>query len=96
MKDIRMLRDQVSDERSFVDFLDALSLDWSSHQPPATEHQAVGIARSAAWESNSIGTFLDKAVMAGDESINSLKDYEHPPNHWHRVACILYSGKRYD
>jgi len=91
------MRDAVVNERTFVDFLDALSMDWSSHQSDqATAPASMTPLPGQVWQNHSIGTFLDAAVMAGDQSINSVKDFEHPPNHWHRAACILYAGKRYD
>ncbi len=95
--DICHLRDAVSDERTFIVFLEGLKNDWSMHQLQTSRPgESQGAALTADWQSTSIGTFLSAAVEAGDASLASLKRFESPPNHWHRAACILYAGKRYD
>jgi hypothetical protein len=94
--DVCQLRDAVKDERTFVDFLAGLKSDWSMHHSQHLMPFDPSVVMTASWQTTSIGTFLEAAVEAGDASLNSFKHFENPPNHWHRVACILYAGKRYD
>lgn len=98
MSALPTMRDAVHDEKSLIEFLEALSIDWSLHQHARNEESRPPspAATSALWQSTTIGDFLDGAVRMGDTDLDSVKVFERPPNHWHRVACILYGGKRYE
>jgi hypothetical protein len=98
MNALPTMRDAVHDEKSFVEFLEALSMDWSAHLHDQQQEQGRSHppTSSAPWQSTTIGDFLDGAVRTGDSELDSVKVFDRPANHWHRVACILYGGKRYE
>lgn len=89
--------DRVVDERSFIDYLNALAGDWavtcgSSDANPAPVHSS----RASDWENGSIGTFLTAAASWADASSNGLRFYDVPTNPWRRAADILRAGKEYE
>lgn len=91
------LANQVTDERSFLEFLDALAADWSEEQQKEAVNPSIPYGPGEnEWENGTIGSFLDAAAGWGAASVNGLQYYEKPDNPWRRVAQILYMGKIYE
>ncbi|MBG9791415.1 hypothetical protein ABD76_02255 [Paenibacillus dendritiformis] len=76
------LIDEVTDEKSFLHFMNELRKDRANH----TEE----------WENDSIEAFLEGASEWGLASIDGLSYYNKPDNPWKRCAQILYMGKSYE
>jgi hypothetical protein len=86
--------DRVVDERSFIDFLQALAGDWaaalgSDATSPTLPHSSPALE----WQNGSIGSFFDAAATWADASKNGLRFYNVPTNPWRRAADILRAGK---
>jgi hypothetical protein len=96
-KNLEALRDAVSDEDSFVRFLEALSADRADEV-----EKGKGLPSSPygpdvnGWENGSIETFLDSAAAWAEASKNGLGSYSRPDNPWKRCADILFMGKIYE
>ncbi|WP_374015831.1 hypothetical protein ABU162_15705 [Paenibacillus thiaminolyticus] len=76
------LVDEVTDEKSFLHFLNELRKDWTSHEEE--------------WENESIEAFLEAAYKWGWTSTEGLSYYNKSGNTWKRCAQILYMGKIYE
>jgi hypothetical protein len=95
--DLHKLADEVTDEKSFLAFLDALAADWGDEQAKEAKTPSSPYGPGAnGWEHGSIGAFLGAAAGWGAASINGLKFYQKPDNPWRRAAQILYMGKIYE
>jgi len=94
---LKTILDSVTDEQSFMRFLQALAQDWEDeqHKERANPSSPYGSGASG-WESGTIGAYLDAAARWGNASIDGLKFYENPSNPWKRCAQILYMGKLYE
>ncbi|WP_207655822.1 DUF7660 family protein [Vallitalea okinawensis] len=82
LKEIRQALERVSDEKSFIEFLQVLSNDY--------------LINDESWENHSIDTFLESSKEWAEVSINGLDLYEKENNIWKRCADILYMGKIYE
>ncbi|WII36042.1 DUF7660 family protein [Paenibacillus thiaminolyticus] len=76
------LVDEVTDEKSFLHFMNELRKDRINHKEE--------------WENESIEAFLEAANEWGLTSIDGLSYYNKPDNPWKRCAHILYMGKIYE
>ncbi len=81
MKSLFELVNAVTDEASFLHFLQKLAQD------KAEGHE---------WANESVEAFLEAAQEWGKASIQGLEYYEKPQNPWKRCAQMLYMGKIYE
>lgn len=89
--------ERVIDERSFVEFLTQLSVDWLTEREIEAAALPTPYSRGAlGWENGSIGAFLDAACEWAEASKHGLEFYSPPENPWKRVADILMMGKIYE
>ncbi|ORC51228.1 hypothetical protein B2G74_00145 [Burkholderia sp. A27] len=95
--DLRETLERVFDERSFVEFLNALARDWSEVLSLDAVNQPVSHSSGASrWENGSIGAFFDAAATWAEASKNGLRFYNVPSNPWRRAADVLIAGKEYE
>ncbi|MNW29061.1 hypothetical protein D3C74_59050 [compost metagenome] len=81
MKSLFELVNEVTDEASFLHFLQELGQD------KAEGHE---------WANESVEAFLEAAQEWGNASMHGLEHYEKPENPWKRCAQMLYMGKIYE
>lgn len=94
--DLFQLADTVHDEKSFLDFVEALRADWDEKE---IENKTPSLPYSAGangWENGEVGAFLDAAASWGKSSIKGMPTYTKPENPWCRAAHILHAGKFYE
>ena len=95
--DLYSLADSVFDEKSFLQFLMALSADWEKASKIEKAKPSASFSSGAlGWENGSVGAVFDAAASWGTASIDGLKHYEKPENHWRRAAHIIHAGKFYE
>ncbi|MRN56929.1 DUF7660 family protein [Paenibacillus monticola] len=82
MKTLFELVDEVTDESSFLNFINELRKDREKEEEE--------------WENSTIETFLEAAFEWGTVSVKGLQYYEKPENPWKRCAQIIYMGKIYE
>ncbi|MBA9088611.1 hypothetical protein FHR92_005129 [Fontibacillus solani] len=75
------LVNEVSDEMSFINFLNELRNDK---------------LKSRDWGNTTIEAFLEASHEWGKVSVNGLQFYEKPENPWLRCAQIIYMGTIYE
>ncbi|WP_211471530.1 hypothetical protein [Collimonas humicola] len=90
-------KENVVDERTFIQFLAVLSTDWFVEKEieditPSSPYSSGPLG----WENSSIGAFLDASCRWGTCSQSGLQYYEVPTNPWRRAADILMMGKIYE
>ena len=97
MSDLQSLADQVVDEQTFLNFVNALAEDWED------ERQREAIAPSSpyepganGWENATIGAFLERAASWAGATTRGTPFYAPPENTWRRCAHILLAGKFYE
>ena len=89
--------DQVTDERSFIDFMFWLAADREDEVEKEAVNPSSPYGSGAnGWENGTIEAFLGAAAAWGDSSINGLPLYDAPDNPWTRCAHILLMGKIYE
>jgi hypothetical protein len=96
-KNLVALLDAVSDEDSFIRFLEALGADRADEVEREKETPSSPYGPGAnGWENRSIEAFLESASSWAEASKYGLKLYKKPENPWKRCADILYMGKIYE
>jgi hypothetical protein len=81
--------DQVHDEKTFCEFLNALSHDWYQEQEIERATPSGPYSPGAlGWENGTIGAFLDAASVG-------LYGRSEETNPWKRAAHIIWLGKIY-
>ena len=96
-KNLFALADTVHDEKTFLEFLMALSLDWEEEQAIEKENPSGPYSAGAlGWENGNIGAMLGAAVAWGASTTHGAPRYEKPENPWRRAAHILHAGKFYE
>lgn len=94
---LNAILDSVTDEQSFLRFVQALADDWEDSQQKELGEPSSPYGPSAnGWENGTVGAYLDAAGRWGEASIAGLKFYEKPSNPWRRAAEILHMGKLYE
>jgi hypothetical protein len=94
---LRDALEQVTDERSFVEFLAHLATDWFTEAEIEANMPSSPYSNGAlGWENGSIGAFLEASYAWANASRKGLKYYAPPENPWRRVADILMAGKIYE
>ncbi|CAB3747661.1 hypothetical protein B7G54_02235 [Burkholderia puraquae] len=94
---LRDALEQVSDERSFVEFLAHLATDWFTEAEIEATTPSSPYSRGAlGWENGSIGSFLEASCAWANASTKGLKYYTPSENPWRRAADILMAGKIYE
>lgn len=96
------LLETVSDEDSFLIFLDALAKDRADEDKKEKINPSNPYSPGAnSWQHWSIEGFLDAAAAWGESSKDGLPFDEFPKwekstNPWKRCAQIIYMGKHYE
>lgn len=95
--DLFQIADAVHDEKSFLDFVEALRADWENEMKVGSKTPSSPYsAGENGWENGEVGAFLDAAASWGKSSIHGLATYTQPENPWRRAAHILHAGKFYE
>ncbi len=86
--------DAVSDEVSFLRFVQALPADFAADgtKPHEKAVSPCG-AGPRGWENGSVDSFLESAAAWAEDSRGRLPA---APNPWRRCAEILHAGKFYE
>lgn len=98
------LLESVSDEDSFLIFLDALAKDRAEEEVKEKANPSNPYGAGAnGWQHGSIADFLDAAASWGESSKDGMSfqpdgfpKWEKPSNPWKRCAEIIYMGKHYE
>jgi hypothetical protein len=95
--DLDELLERVTDEQSFIDFVAALSADFSRERAlekatPSSAYQAGALG----WENGSVDTFLDAAAAWAMATARNAQADAAVSNVWQRCAEILLAGKFYE
>lgn len=87
----------VTDEPSFLNFLDLLAQDFQKEREiEKTNHSSPYGPGALGWENGSIDAFLDAAARCGLDHIRKSGIPSPPHNIWQRCAQILLRGKYYE
>jgi len=91
---LRERLESVTDERTFVRFVEALAADFAADQSEQMHRGTSPLeAGPRGWEHNSVDHFLEAAVAWVEDSRTRPA---HAGNPWHRCAEILLAGKGYE
>jgi len=95
--DIMDLSNKVNDEKSFIEFINALSADCADEVEKEKINPSPPFGPGAnGWENGTIENFLEAAAAWASQSINGTELYKKPENPWTRCAQILSMGKYYE
>jgi hypothetical protein len=86
--DVAEALEKVTDEQSFVAFLEVLETDW--HRDESEPE------RPGGWEQGDIGGLLDAAAAWAAASRNAPGLPPPSPNPWRRCADIIAAGAFYE
>lgn len=88
--------DNVTDEKSFLEFAKALQTDKEDENRKEKENPANPYSHGHnGWENSSIDGFLESAVAWAEDS-NFGESIEAKTNLWKKFALFLYGGKIYE
>ncbi|WP_375755773.1 hypothetical protein [Corallococcus exercitus] len=91
--DLDKLLKEVTDEPSFLRFVQALMKDFEEDRAEAARRPPSPYSPGPlGWENVTIGAFLE----AGAAWAEDTQERDRADNPWHRVAGILYAGKIYE
>lgn len=91
------LEDAVCDERTFLDFLNALAQERLADEEAESKTPSNPYGPShAGWECSTIGTYLDAASAWAESSIDGLPLMPKETNSWKRIAQILHAAKAFE
>lgn len=95
--ELQRVLDAVSDEETFLRFLEALAADRADEVEKEKLNPSSPYCQGAnGWENGSIEHFLESAAAWGRDSITGSQFYDKPDNPWKRCADIIYMGKLYE
>ena len=95
--DLIELAGTVTDEPTFLNFLNVLAADWHAAEAAESANPSAPYGPSAlGWENWTFGAVVGAAARWGEASTNGLQFYEKPTNPWQRAAEILAMGKYYE
>jgi hypothetical protein len=93
------LANQVTDEKSLINFIEALSKNRKDEIEKAKETisscSQFG-SDTGGWENTEIQDYLSAAASWAEDTLNNTESYKRPDNPWTRVAHILLMGKLYE
>ncbi|QCP52181.1 hypothetical protein FAZ95_23645 [Trinickia violacea] len=94
--DLDALLESVTDEASFIAFVDALASDFALERELERQNPSRAYSAGAlGWENGTVDAVLGAAAAWGNSS--SLRNREFSDaNPWRRCATILYAGKWYE
>ena len=95
MKDLNLLEDNVKDEKSFLEFLEALAQDRIDDEEKENPSTPYGRSHNG-WDNHTIGDYLAASSAWAESSKNGLPLLPKEENPWKRVAQILHAGKIYE
>ena len=94
--DLDELLERVTDEQSFIRFIEALGADFASERLlEATSPSSPYGPGALGWENGSVDSFLEAAAAWADASRRACMDAA-VSNVWQRCAVILLAGKFYE
>ncbi|MBT9263349.1 hypothetical protein KKQ10_00520 [Pseudomonas sp. MG-9] len=93
--DLDELLESVSDEQSFIAFIQALGTDFARERSVSEPLSPYGRSASG-WENGSLDTFLDAAGAWALASSRQAAADVSSANVWQRCASILLAGKFYE
>lgn len=95
-RDLDALLEEVSDEPTFIAFVQALGSDFAREQ--ALEAQSPSLPYGPGklgWENGTVDAVFDAAAAWGNAKLLTGSP-SIEPNPWRRCAHILYAGKFYE
>jgi hypothetical protein len=88
---------EVKDEKSFLDFIQALAEDFGNERELEIRNPSPPYSKGAlGWENGSIDNMLSAAAAWGNSSSFSKSNKTAEQNPWYRCAHIIYAGKFYE
>jgi hypothetical protein len=95
--ELHQLLESVSDEKSFLTFVEALrkdrELDAAAEiNEPSNPYDST----SRGWENTTIASFLEAAQAWAEDTDFGASLKPPPKNSWQRFALFLYCGKIYE
>ena len=97
--DLLKLRDEVHDEQSFLEFVQALNADRADEvEKEKSKPSSPYSAGANGWENMTIEDYLESgAAWAIDSNFGRIyRDRKFNDNHWNQFAHFLYAGKTYE
>ncbi|MHA3737759.1 DUF7660 family protein [Pseudomonas sp. Eth.TT006] len=94
--DLDELLVRVTDEQSFIEFVAALSADFSQERARAKTTPSSHEASASGWENGAVDTFLDAAAAWAMATSRITHADAAVSNVWQRCAEILLAGKFYE
>lgn len=91
--ELHELIEQVSDEKSFLKFVEALIEDRSLEDPKSVDAFGRGLR---GWENHSIEAFLEAAHSWAESTNVGSTQGMSKDSPWKRFAAFLYCGKIYE
>jgi|SRR5215471_3092956 len=96
-KPLHEIADAVCDEKSFLEFVDALVADRiraieAEKQKPSSPYEP----DAGGWENVSVDRFLEAAARWAEDTNVGLTLGLAASNPWKRFAAFLYAGKIYE
>ena len=95
--DIFKIASEVTDEESFIQFLELLAKDREKEKELEKNNPSSPYASGAlGWENILIEHFLESASSWGQATMKGTEFYSKPENPWSRAAQIICAGKSYE
>ncbi|MEP7706759.1 hypothetical protein [Paraglaciecola sp. 25GB23A] len=96
-RDLDNLLEMVFDEKSFLNFVQALGEDFHEEKQIVKDSPSLPYSNGQlGWENGSIDTMLDAAAAWGNSTLMNPSNNTFSKNPWYRCAHILYAGKFYE
>jgi hypothetical protein len=96
-RDLDNLLEMVFDEKSFLNFVQALGEDFHEEKQIVKDSPSSPYSNGQlGWENGSIDTMLDAAAAWGNSTLMNPSNNTSSKNPWYRCAHILYAGKFYE
>ena len=95
--DLHELLAHVSDEPSFIRFIEALGTDFAHEREIEKTSPSSPYGPGAlGWENCSVDAFFEAATAWAEASAGLAQTQATVPNVWQRCAAILFAGKFYE
>ena len=96
-RDLYALLDLVTDEASFIAFVNALAADFEEEQEiERTTPSSPYSSGALGWENSTIDAMLGAAAAWGNSSAMNPANNIAAQNPWRRCAHILFAGEFYE
>lgn len=95
--DMFTIASEVTDEKSFIQFLELLGKDREKEiELEKTNPSSPYSSGALGWENILIEQFLERASAWGEATAKGTEFYSKPENPWSRAAQIICAGKSYE